>query len=103
MLQKAALRQEIENIVAIDQRGHDQHRRGRRIAAIIEQARRAVLPHYRPRGAMTAEAMAAVSFKSGKLALGAMPNLGRDRPFDWFSSERVDLGREVVQLPARDV
>src|SRR6516164_10419962 len=35
--------------------------------------------------------------------LGAMRNLGLDRPFGWFSSERVDLGREAVQLPARDV
>jgi hypothetical protein len=45
---------------------------------------------------MTTEAMAAISFKSTKVALGAMRNLGGDRPFDWFSSERVDLGREVV-------
>ena len=29
-----------------------------------------------------------------------MRNLGLDRPFGWFSSERVDLGREAVQLPA---
>jgi hypothetical protein len=31
-----------------------------------------------------------------------MCNRGLDRPFDWFSSVRFDLGREVVQLPARD-
>ena len=47
--------------------------------------------------------MAAISFKSGKVALSAMPNLSRDRPFDWFNSERVDLVRKVVQLLARDV
>jgi len=32
-----------------------------------------------------------------------MRNLGLDRPFGWFSSERVDLGREAVQLPAREL
>src|SRR5215813_12360928 len=103
MLQKAALRQKIEDIVAVDQRWHDQHRRCRRVAAIIKQSCGAVVPHYRPRGAMTAETMAAIAFKSGKVAVGAMPYLGRDRTFDWFNSERVDLGREIVQLPARDV
>jgi hypothetical protein len=45
---------------------------------------------------MTTEAMAAISFKSSKVALGTMRSLGRDRSFDRFSSERVDLGREVV-------
>ncbi len=52
---------------------------------------------------MTAKAMVAIGFKSGKVALGAVRDLGRDRPFDCVSSERVDLGREVVQLPAQDV
>src|SRR5262249_19867620 len=103
MLQKAPLRHKIEDIVAVDQRGHDQHRRCRRVAAIIKQSCRAVVPYYRPRGAMTAETMAAIAFKSGKVALGAMSYLGRDRSFDCFNSERVDLGREVVQMPAPDV
>ena len=52
---------------------------------------------------MEAEALAAIGFKSSQVALGAMRNLALDRPFDWFRSERVDLGRGVVQLPARDV
>ena len=47
--------------------------------------------------------MAAIGFKSSPVALGAVRDLGLDRPFDWFSSERVDLGCEVVQQPARDV
>jgi hypothetical protein len=50
---------------------------------------------------MTVEGRAAISFKSSKVALDAMRNLGRDRPLDWFSPERVDFDREVVQLPAR--
>jgi hypothetical protein len=103
MLQKAPLRQEIENIIAVDQRGYDRHRRGRGVAAIIKQPRCADVPHYRPWRAMTAKAMAAVGFKSSKVALGTMGNLGRDRLLDWFNSDRVDLGREVEQLPARDV
>jgi hypothetical protein len=52
---------------------------------------------------MAAEAIAAIGFKSSQVALGAMRNLGLDRPFDWFSSERVGLGRAVLQLSARDV
>jgi hypothetical protein len=52
---------------------------------------------------MATEAMAAIGLKSSQVALAAMRNLGLDRPFDWFRSERVDLGREEVQLPAGDV
>ena len=96
------LRQEIQNIVAIDQRGNDQNGRALGAAAIIKQPRRALAPHYRPRGAISAEAMAAIGFKSSQIALDAMRNLGLYRPFDGFSSESVNLGREVVQLPARD-
>jgi hypothetical protein len=98
MLQKAAFRQEIENIVAIDQRGHDQHRASRR--GHNRAIARTMLPDHRPRGAMTVEAMAAISFKSRKVALDAMRNLGRDRPLDWFSPERVDFdARSCSCLP----
>ena len=40
--------------------------------------------------------MTAIGLKASQIALGAMLNLGLDRPFDFFSSERVDLGGEVV-------
>ena len=98
MLQKAALGQQIEDVVAVDQRGHDQHRRrrarrGRNRAAA--SCPRATAPAARR---LAAEGMAAIGFKPGKVALGAVRNLGRDRPFDCVSSERVDLGREVAQL-----
>ena len=52
---------------------------------------------------MAAEAMTAIGFKSSQVVLGAVRDPGLDRPFDWFSSERVDFGCEVVQRPARDV
>jgi hypothetical protein len=43
MLQKAALGQEIEDLVSVNQRGHDQHRRCRAVGAVIEQLCRAVV------------------------------------------------------------
>ena len=52
---------------------------------------------------MAAIGMAAIGVQSSEVALGAMCNLDRDRPLDWFSSERVELGREVEQLPPRHV
>jgi|SRR5271163_745612 len=91
-------RQGIEEI-AVNPRGNDQNGRALGGAATIEwpHATLTALSHHG--GGM----LAAIGFKSSWVALGAMRNLGLDRPFDWFSFERVDLGSEVVQLPARDV
>lgn len=101
MLQKAALRQEIEDIVAVNQRGNDRNGplafRHNRAAASCPRATLPALSH------MAAEAMTAIGFKSSQVALGALRDLGLDRPFDWFGSERVDFGCEVVQQPAGDV
>jgi hypothetical protein len=99
MLQKAALRQEIEALISEGMT----RTVSPGVAAIIEQPRRVLTPHYRPRATTAAEAMAAIGVKSSQVEFGAMRNLGRDRPFDWFSSERVDRGREAVRLPARDI
>jgi hypothetical protein len=50
---------------------------------------------------MAAKAMVAIGFKSGEIALRALGDFDRDRSLDRFNPERVDLGREVAQLPAQ--
>jgi hypothetical protein len=98
MLQKAALGQEIEEYRLISEGttstvGATPLVLRRR--AVIEQLCRAVVPHHRWRGAMAAIGMAAIGVQSSEVALGAVRNLDRDRALDLFSSERVELGREV--------
>src|SRR5207248_10299654 len=58
MPKKAVLRQEVENVIPVDQRRDDQNG-GTDATSIIEQPRRTPAPHNRWRGAAPAEGMSA--------------------------------------------
>ena len=97
MPQKAAFRQQVENIETIDQRGHDQNYRPGRIAAVIEQARRAFAPHHRPRFVTAAVTVPAVGFQPGEIGFGAARDLEIKRRGDATRTDGVDFGREAAK------
>ncbi len=93
MPQKAAFRQEVENVEAVDQGRHDQNYRA--VAAIIEQAGRAFAPQH-PRGFVTAAVrMPTIGFQACEIGFGAARDLEIERRRDAIRPDRVDLGREA--------
>ena len=101
MPQKAAFRQEVENVEAVDQRRHDQNHRAGRVAAVIEQPRRAFAPQHRRRFVTAAVRVPTIGFEAGEIGFGAARDLEIERRGDATRPDRVDLGREAAKALAR--
>src|SRR6516162_4270164 len=102
MLHEAALREKVQNVMPVDQRGHNQDNGSGAVLTIIEQTGRAFVPQHRRQAVMAAEGMATIGFKSGEVSIGPTPDLAVQRGGDFIWPERVDFVGERVQLLARD-
>ena len=97
MTQKAALRQQVQDVVAVDQRRHDHDSGARPAAAMVEEPGGPFLPKDRRGGRRAAIGMAAVGFEPAQIGFGAQDDFVVERAGDPVRPERVDFAGEGVQ------
>src|SRR5262249_29167617 len=93
--QKTALGAEVENVVAVDERRHDEERRAVR-RAIVEEAGRPLLPDDRRLVEGAAIGMMAIALESGEEAIGLTQQLALERRREGV---RSDGGEPCCELP----
>ena len=97
MAQKTLLRQQVENVIAVDQRRDDEH--GRRFARrpVIEQPHITFLPGHRSARSGATEGVAAISFQPRGKVLRAPQQLAIERRGDPVNAEFFEFLCERLQ------